>query len=403
MKTNKQLLSKQDFIQKMVSLPAITLEAEEADRFIDYMVDESVLMKNVVRVVRMKGPTKNVRALGVGTGRFLRPGATFSSSDYLKQLAQNKIQLVTKKVRGCVGIFDDDLEDVVSIESGVEFKTQVMRMVAAKIANELEEAAYMTLKTGSWWDIPNISQQLRGLKEINNGVIKGVPLTLMRGDQEIMAPIGGKKVRVTKSLISIKADSDWVAARIQADRLAAFPEHIAKTMLEPGNAEFTEPPKKLPPPTETAPEGEIVEGHIQDAVEEEIPAGTHQEGQGGKEARPYNAQKLKERIKEMIATYDNYLNRDPAKYSVTLKTDQQVIAAVVGKNFDDGSRYAIFAYLLGEGKGSTKTWDAYETGAIKNLWLNIVNFDDELAGVELQEIMNVWNAAQISQGQMEAF
>ena len=105
----------------------------------------------------------------------------------------------------------------------------------------------------------------------------------------------------------------------------------------------------------------------------------------------------------MIATYDNYLNRDPAKYSFTLKTDQQVIAAVVSKNFDDGSRYAIFAYLLGEGKGSTKTWDAYETGAIKNLWLNIVNFDDELAGVELQEIMNVWNAAQISQGQMEAF
>ena len=42
--TNKQLLmpaNKKAFL-KMVSLPAIVLEAEEADRFIDYIIDESV-------------------------------------------------------------------------------------------------------------------------------------------------------------------------------------------------------------------------------------------------------------------------------------------------------------------------------------------------------------------------
>jgi len=143
MKTNKTLISKKEFLQKMVSLPSITLEAQEADRFIDYVVDESILMKNVARIERMTRATKNIRALGVGTNRFLKPANTFSSSDYLKTLTTQKIELVSKKVRGCVAIYDDDLEDVTGIESGTTFKQHVMRMVAAKIANELEEAFYI--------------------------------------------------------------------------------------------------------------------------------------------------------------------------------------------------------------------------------------------------------------------
>lgn len=135
MKTNKQMLSKKEQIEKMVSLPSIVLEAEEADRFIDYVIDESV-MKNNARVVKMTKQTKNIRALGLGDNRFLKPGATFSSSDYLKTLTTQKIPLVTKKMRGCVAIFDDDLEDNIERDA---FADHVMRMVAAKIANELDE------------------------------------------------------------------------------------------------------------------------------------------------------------------------------------------------------------------------------------------------------------------------
>lgn len=135
--TNKQLLmpaNKKAFL-KMVSLPAITLEAEEADRFIDYIIDESVL-KNSARYIKMNKVTKNIRALGLGDSRFLYPGSTFSSSNYLKTLTQQKIPLTAKKMRGAVAIYDDDLED--NIE-GDAFADHVMRMVAAKIANELEE------------------------------------------------------------------------------------------------------------------------------------------------------------------------------------------------------------------------------------------------------------------------
>ena len=135
MKTNKQMLSKKEQIEKMVSLSTIVLEAEEADRFIDYVIDESV-MKNNARVVKMTKETKNIRALGLGDDRFLKPGATFSSSDYLKSLTTQKIALVSKKMRGCVAIFDDDLEDNIERDA---FADHVMRMVAAKIANELDE------------------------------------------------------------------------------------------------------------------------------------------------------------------------------------------------------------------------------------------------------------------------
>jgi len=267
----------------------------------------------------------------------------------------------------------------------------------------LEEAAYMQLTTGSWWDIQNISQQLAGLKELNNGVIKGIPLTLMRSDQEIMAPINGKRTRVTKSLISIKADSDWVAARIQADRNAAFPQLIANTMLDPSNIDYEEELQRLPASTETALEGEIINDDTIPAVEPENVLETPQDGPVANPARPYDAETLKNRLQEMIATYDTYVARDPGRYAVSLDTDKQLVAAAIGKHFDDTARYAIFRYLLGPNKGSTKTWTGSEMGAVKNIWLDILGFDEELGGIQFQELTNAWNAAQASEGQLQAF
>lgn len=144
MLTNKKLLSKKQQIEKMISLPDIVLAAEEADRFIDYIVDESV-MKNKARVVKMNKPTQNIRGLGLGTGSFLHPGNTFSSSEYKKVLSEQKIELISKKVRGCIAIFDDDLED--NIESDA-FADHIMRMVAKKISNELD-VAYWIGDTGA--------------------------------------------------------------------------------------------------------------------------------------------------------------------------------------------------------------------------------------------------------------
>ena len=137
--TNKAFLSNKKQFTKMVSLPNITLAAEEADQFLDYIIDQSV-MKNRARFVKMAKPTKNIRALGLGTGDFLRPAATFGASEYKKTLAQQKIELVSKPVRGCLVIHDDDLQD--NIE-GPAFADHLMRMVTKQIANELDDAYWI--------------------------------------------------------------------------------------------------------------------------------------------------------------------------------------------------------------------------------------------------------------------
>jgi hypothetical protein len=144
MNTTKNLLEKFKIRKgfNLISLPSITLNEEEADRFIDYMVDESV-MKQYARIERMNKPQKNIRALGFGSGRFLYPADEFDETKYKKQWVHNKIQLSTKKARGTIVIFDDDIEDLSGFTTEAGFTDQIMRIVAKKISNELEEAFWI--------------------------------------------------------------------------------------------------------------------------------------------------------------------------------------------------------------------------------------------------------------------
>ena len=143
MRTNKNLLKKNKERMKktLTILPSLTLQPEEADQFLDYIIDESVL-KNNCRIVKMSRSEKNIQGIGFGTGRFLKPAATFGTSDYKKEFASNTIVLTTKKARGCAVIYDDDLEDV-TVETDDQFTDHILKMIAAQIANEIEEAAYI--------------------------------------------------------------------------------------------------------------------------------------------------------------------------------------------------------------------------------------------------------------------
>ena len=138
---NKKLLNKAKFVKGMFP-QNIDFTPEEADKFIDYIIDQSVLKGNA-QIVRMAKPTKIVRTIGT-TGKVLWPDAIFDSTKYRKTVAAGKAELVSKKGRGCVVVHDDDLED--NIE-GAAFVDHLMRMIAADIANDLEEAYYMGKKT----------------------------------------------------------------------------------------------------------------------------------------------------------------------------------------------------------------------------------------------------------------
>jgi len=140
MKDSKSLLKKKKLEKfNLISLPTVNLLGEEADHFLDCIVDQSV-MKNYARIVRMTKPTKYLRHIGFGDGKFLYPGDEFDESDYKKQWTHNRITLTTKKIRGCAPIYDDDLEEGIE---GPKFKKHLMDMIGKKIANELEYAFWM--------------------------------------------------------------------------------------------------------------------------------------------------------------------------------------------------------------------------------------------------------------------
>lgn len=119
----------------------ITLSIEEADQFLDYVVDQSAL-KNHARIVKMSKPQKYINCIGYGSGRVLKPAGTFSSSDYISTIDSNQVTLTTEKFRGCVAISDDDKEDLVG--ENVDWTDAVLKLIAKKIANEIEEIAWIS-------------------------------------------------------------------------------------------------------------------------------------------------------------------------------------------------------------------------------------------------------------------
>ena len=275
------------------------------------------------------------------------------------------------------------------------------------IVPELKEAAYMLFTTGSWNDIRFISQQLAGLKELNQEVIKGVPLQLIRSDHEVMAPIQGKKTRVTKSLVSIKADPDWVAARMEEDKQLAFPQRILSAINEPGEIVEESEEEALSDLTHPSDWGkdEGIEGEVVPESPAEAPV-TAPEGESTR--TPHDPERLRDSLQKTIQMYDGLIEKDPGKYAVQVVEDCKVIASVIneyvgGLEKTDGARYAIFTYLLGKGKGSTKEWTYQEIGTIKNIWLKIGTYGDILGAVEEEELRLLWNHVQIAQGQGSLF
>ena len=114
----------------------VHLNEEQATQFVNYMIDESKLLK-AVRVVRMAKPTKTIAKL-FANGRFLQPGQSGVALDKAKyqQATTETIELNSKLVRGAFFITDEEMQD--NIE-GEGFNENFIRLIARKVANEFEE------------------------------------------------------------------------------------------------------------------------------------------------------------------------------------------------------------------------------------------------------------------------
>ena len=128
----------------------VHLNNEQADTFIDYVVDESAILK-ASRVVRMSKPTKTIGKIGI-SDKILYPAQRGQALDESKRTTAtpDSIQLVSKEVLGEVRIYDDELED--NIE-GDAFKTHMMQMIAKKVANQLEKVSLYSRKIANPTDL----------------------------------------------------------------------------------------------------------------------------------------------------------------------------------------------------------------------------------------------------------
>lgn len=121
----------------------VHLNTAQADTFIDYIKDESVILQNA-RIKKMSAPMEKIAKIGVGEDIF-HPATKGEKLGDTKRISVNgeEITLVTKEIMAEVKVLDDELED--NIEGG-NFTETLMRLISKKGANQLERVALYSRK-----------------------------------------------------------------------------------------------------------------------------------------------------------------------------------------------------------------------------------------------------------------
>jgi len=112
------------------------LAPEQADRFIDYMWDQTVL-GGQVRTLRMRSTEQEFQTMGVGT-RLMKVATEAVDTGTNVGVAFTKISIRTRKLRLDFEISSETLED--NLE-GEALEDHIARLMAAQAGNDLEDVA----------------------------------------------------------------------------------------------------------------------------------------------------------------------------------------------------------------------------------------------------------------------
>lgn len=107
---------------------------EQSNRFLDFVVDQSVLMQNA-RVVRMRTPQMEIDKLSVGT-RLLAKATEATDDGTNAAVTFSKVSLSTVKLRLDWAISTESLED--NIE-GTSLEDHIAQVMARQTANDLDD------------------------------------------------------------------------------------------------------------------------------------------------------------------------------------------------------------------------------------------------------------------------
>lgn len=121
------------------------LHPQQADRFIDYVIDVSVLFKEGIRVVRMRADRADLDKLAVGT-RIIRKATEGVAPTDLMGITATKRQLAVTEIILPVDVTFSFFEDNIERE---DFEDHLMRVMATQLSNDLEDLSIVGLGTGA--------------------------------------------------------------------------------------------------------------------------------------------------------------------------------------------------------------------------------------------------------------
>jgi hypothetical protein len=133
-------MSNRDLLEKVINTTQIgadgggILNAKQANKFIDYVVEQSVLVADA-RLVRMAEPTQDIDKLDVGT-RIMRKATEGVDDGVNTDATFSKISMTTVKLRLDWELTTEGMED--NIE-GNSLEDHVASVMARQTANDLED------------------------------------------------------------------------------------------------------------------------------------------------------------------------------------------------------------------------------------------------------------------------
>lgn len=134
-------MSSRELLEKVVSTTAIgaggggLLYPKQANRFIDYVVEQSVLLQTNVRTVRMSEPSMDIDKTNIGR-RIMRKATEAVDDGVNAQPTFSKISMTTVKIRLDWELSTEGLED--NIE-GDSLEDHVASLMARQTSNDLED------------------------------------------------------------------------------------------------------------------------------------------------------------------------------------------------------------------------------------------------------------------------
>ena len=223
---------------------------------------------------------------------------------------------------------------------------------------ELQRLAYMTVMTSSKHDISNLDAQLNALKQVNEGIIAGIPMVLRRRPKKISTPkADGTRARYTKWMLSIEADPEWVKHKLTAIKTLALPGNGLDLLPEPVDPEedpieegqFTEPTEETTE-DESGPRQDMDRSMIEQAEPEET---TEVIPEKAKTGRPYTAEVIQKKVRQLAkGEYkDNLLTVKRAeKVGLMVGMIEECFA---GDGDSTAKRHELCWYLTGFGSSKT--------------------------------------------------